>query len=132
MTYVIAYISTAILFLGIDALWLGVVARSFYTARIGHLMAANPRLWIAAAFYAVYVIGILIFAVAPALNAGSWQTALIHGALFGFFAYATYDLTNMASLRDWPIAMVIVDVAWGTMLSGMSALGGFLITSALR
>lgn len=132
MTYVIAYISTAILFLGVDALWLGVVARNFYTGQIGHLMAANPQLWIAAAFYAVYVIGILIFAVLPALNGGSWQTALIYGALFGFFAYATYDLTNMATLRDWPVAMVVVDVAWGTVLTGMSALGGYLITSALK
>ena len=131
MTYVIAYLATATLFLGVDTVWLGVVARTFYVRQIGHLMADTPRLWIAAAFYAVYVIGILVFAVLPALSEGSWQIALFYGALFGFFAYATYDLTNMATLRDWPIAMVVVDVAWGTALTGLSALGGYLITSAL-
>ena len=131
MTYVIAYLATAILFLGTDAVWLGVVARRFYARQIGHLMADTPRLWIAAGFYAVYVIGILVFAVLPALSGGSWQIALFYGALFGFFAYATYDLTNMATLRDWPVAMVVVDVAWGTALTGFSALGGYLITSAL-
>lgn len=131
MTYVIAYLATATLFLGADAVWLGVVARTFYVRQIGHLMADTPRLWIAAAFYAVYVIGILVFAVLPALSGGSWQIALSYGALFGFFAYATYDLTNMATLRDWPVAMVVVDVAWGTALTGLSALGGYLVTAAL-
>ena len=131
MTYVIAYLATATLFLAVDALWLGVVARTFYVRQIGHLMADIPRLWIAGAFYAVYVIGILIFAVLPALSSGSWQTALIYGALFGFFAYATYDLTNMATLRDWSVAMVVVDVAWGTALTGLSALSGYLVTAAL-
>ncbi|MEM1307807.1 MAG: DUF2177 family protein, partial [Pseudomonadota bacterium] len=79
----------------------------------------------------VYCIGIVIFAVAPALTSGQWTTAALYGALFGFFCYATYDMTNLATLRDWPLRMSLVDIAWGTVLTGFAATSGFFATRAL-
>ena len=128
MTNLIAYGATALVFFGLDFLWLGTVANSFYRGQLGPLMAEQVNIPVAALFYALYVVGLVIFAVAPALAAGSWKTALVYGALFGFFAYATYDLTNLATLRDWPAALSVVDLIWGTVLSGTSATLGYLIT----
>ena len=130
-TSVVAYFTTAVVFLALDAVWLGVVAREFYRAQLGDLMSPQPNLAVAAAFYALYVVGVVVFAVAPALAAGSWTTALVSGLLFGFFAYATYDLTNIATLRDWPVAMTVVDLAWGAALTGVSATAGFFATRAI-
>ncbi len=102
-------------FLVIDLLWLGIIASSFYRDRIGHLMEIN---WTAAIiFYLVFLVGLTYFAIYPASSQG-WQTALLLGALFGFFTYATYDLTNLSTLKDWPLSLVIVDMAWGTFLGG--------------
>ena len=127
----LAYISTAAVFLVLDLLWLGVVAKGFYQSRLGGLLLEQPNLTFAVLFYLTYVIGIMIFAVEPALRAGSWQTALVYGALFGFFAYATYDMTNLATLKSWPLDMSIVDIAWGTALTGTSAVSGYLVTRYL-
>lgn len=111
-------------FFFIDMLWLGFIANRFYQDQIGHLL--GPVNWTAAiVFYLMYIVGILIFAVVPALEAGSWQRALVLGALFGFFAYATYDFTNLATLKDWPLTVVIVDVIWGAVLTGSVALGSY-------
>ncbi len=131
MQYVIAYVSTAVVFLGLDFLWLGFVARTLYRDWIGALMRDELNMAAAGAFYLVYVIGLVIFAVAPALKTGSWQTALIYGALFGVFAYGTYEMTNFATLKGWPVAMVITDMAWGTALSAVAAVAGFAITRYL-
>ncbi len=131
MTYVVAYLTTAIVFLAVDAVWLGVVARRFYADQLGALLKSSPDLRIAAGFYAVYVVGIVIFAVAPALEADAWRTALVKGALFGFFAYATYDLTNLATLEGWPVTVSVVDVVWGTGLTAGAALMGFVLTKRL-
>lgn len=109
----------------LDAVWLGLIATNFYQARIGHLMAAEPRLGIAAVFYLLYLVGLVIFAVRPALVVGSARRALALGAGFGFFAYMTYDLTNLATLRDWPVSVAVVDMAWGSFLSAASAWGGY-------
>jgi uncharacterized membrane protein len=127
MQYLAAYVVTAVIFLFLDFLWLGYIAKSFYFSRLGELLLDKPNLGVAAGFYAVYVIGLVIFAVAPALQSGSWKTALIYGALFGFFCYATYDMTNLATLKGWPVTVAIVDVIWGTVLTGVSALMGYLI-----
>ncbi len=127
MQYLAAYLVTAVIFLFIDFLWLGYIAKSFYFSRLGDLLADKPNLAVAAVFYAVYVIGVVIFAVGPALQSGTWKTALIYGALFGFFCYATYDFTNLATLKDWPVSVAIVDVIWGTVLTGVSALLGYVI-----
>lgn len=126
--YLAAYAFTAVVFLAIDFLWLSKIARRFYVDALGDLLLDAPKLGAAAGFYALYVVGIVIFAVAPALREGSILTALGYGALFGFFAYATYDMTNYATLRGWPLSVVVVDIAWGTVLTGVSAALGTLAT----
>ncbi len=131
LRYIVAYLATAVVFLAIDYVWLTRVALQFYRENLGDLLLANPRIGAAAAFYAVYVIGIVIFAVAPALRSGSALTALAFGALFGFFAYATYDMTNYATLKNWPLTVSVVDIIWGTALTGVSAWLGALITRAI-
>lgn len=112
-------ISVPVFFL-IDMVWLGVVARGFYQAQIGHLLGDVN--WVAAIiFYLVFLIGLTFFAIYPAVEAGKLGTALLYGALFGFFTYATYDMTNLATLKDWPLAVVVVDIAWGTVLGAAVA-----------
>lgn len=108
----------------LDLLWLGLIARSFYQQGIGHLMTERPNLVVAGIFYAVFVLGVTIFAVVPPIGAGGWQRAALVGALFGFFAYATYDLTNLATLKDWPIGLTLVDMAWGTFVGAACAAAG--------
>ncbi len=125
---VIAYFATAIVFLAIDFVWLSQVATRFYFDRIGHLLMDKPNMAAAGAFYVVYVVGIVIFAVAPALKSESVGTAIVFGALFGFFTYATYDMTNYATMKNWPIVVVLVDVAWGAFLSAFAAGAGYTIT----
>ena len=126
--YLSAYGFTAAAFLLIDLIWLSQIARTFYFDRLGALLLDKPNLAAAAVFYAIYVVGIVFFSVAPALRADSAVTALTHGALFGFFAYATYDMTNYATLRNWPLEVSLVDIAWGTCLTGVSAFIGFVLT----
>ena len=128
MKYVTAYIATVLVFLAVDYVWLTQVSTRFYVARIGHLMMERPNIAAAGVFYLFYVAGIVIFAVAPALKADSLSTAIILGGLFGLFTYGTYDVTNYATLRDWPVSVVVVDVAWGTVLSAVSATAGYTIT----
>ncbi|PTW54328.1 putative membrane protein [Breoghania corrubedonensis] len=131
LQYFTAYVLTAFVFLAIDFLWLTRVAKSFYFSRLGDMLLDTPRLGAAAAFYAVYVVGILIFAVVPALRSDSVGTALLYGSLFGLFTYATYDMTNYATLKGWPFSVVIVDVAWGACLTGVSAAIGCWATRAV-
>jgi uncharacterized membrane protein len=126
--YFLAYIATLTVFLTIDFIWLSQIARKFYADALGNLLLEKPNIPAAAGFYAVYVVGIVIFAISPAMKSGSAQTALIYGALFGFFAYATYDMTNYATLRNWPISVAVVDIVWGTCLTGFSAFLGYLVT----
>ncbi len=120
------YVMTIPAFFLIDMIWLGTVATKFYQSQIGFLL--GPVNWIAAiVFYLIYIIGILIFAVHPALETGSLGKAIILGALFGFFAYATYDFTNLATLKDWPILVTIVDIFWGTFLTSSVAAVSYLL-----
>ncbi|MGF1650998.1 MAG: DUF2177 family protein [Hyphomicrobiaceae bacterium] len=127
-TYLIAYLATALVFLAIDAIWLGLIATPFYKSQLGDLLASPINFQAAALFYLIYCVGIVIFAVSPALKSGNWTDAALYGALFGFFCYATYDMTNLATIRNWPLTMSIVDMAWGTVLTGFSATAGYLIT----
>jgi len=131
MKYVVAYVTAGLTFFFVDLIWLGFVAKSFYRDQIGSLMLEKINIPVAILFYALYVIGVVIFAVSPALHNNSWRTAILFGALFGFFAYSTYDLTNLATLRGWPITLVVVDIAWGAFLTAASATVGFLVTRAL-
>ncbi len=122
-----AYFSTLIVFAAIDAIWLTQVGPSLYKPILGELLAPQPRLGAAVAFYLIFIAGIVYFAVWPGLFSG-WQSALLKGALFGFFAYATYDLTNQATLAIWSTKITLLDMAWGTLLTGAAATGGCLIT----
>lgn len=126
LEYATAYLTTAVAFLVLDLVWLGWIAKPFYFGRLGHLLLEKPKMGAAAIFYALYVIGIVIFAVGPALSADSPGVAVTYGGMFGFFAYATYDMTNYATLRNWPLIVSVADTAWGTVLTGTSALLGYL------
>ncbi len=125
MRHLVAYVAAAVVFLGLDFVWLGLIAKGTYRSWIGHLMRDEIHAVAAVLFYLVYVVGLVIFAIAPALKDAAWQTAALYGALFGFFAYGTYELTNYATLKDWPFAMVAVDMAWGTALSAVAATAGY-------
>lgn len=131
MIYVVAYIAAATGFLLLDFLWLGFVAKTFYRQEIGALLLEKFNMTAAIGFYLIFVVGVVIFAILPALQAGSWKTALLYGALFGFFTYATYDMTNLATLKGWSFPVTVVDIAWGTFLTGISALAGYLATRAV-
>jgi len=129
--YAVAYVSTAILFGLLDFVWLTRVGPGLYKPILGDLLAPSPRAGPALAFYLLYVLAILVFAVGPALQTGNWRTALLWGALLGFFAYATYDLTNHATLRVWALKITLMDMAWGTFATAMGATGGFLVTNMI-
>jgi len=130
--YLKLYLLTIPVFFAIDMIWLAGIAKNFYRPRIGHLMSDEVN-WIAAfSFYLLFIIGIILFGVRPGLLSGQWQEAALYGALFGFFTYATYDLTNMATLRDWSLTVVIVDIIWGMVLCGSVSVISFLIGSWLR
>jgi uncharacterized membrane protein len=123
------YAAMTVAFFVIDMLWLGVIARPLYQSQLGHLLGDVN--WIAAVvFYLVFLVGICIFAVAPAVVTQQLTTALVYGALFGFFTYATYDMTNLATLKDWPLMIVFIDIAWGTILSASVAAVGYLTATS--
>jgi uncharacterized membrane protein len=119
--YLSAYLCALVLFTVIDFVWLGFIARSFYVTQLGEMMRPQPALLAAGLFYVVYAFGVVHFAVMPALRGNGWTTALAQGAVLGLVAYATYDLSNMATLKNWPVPMSIVDIAWGTALTATVA-----------
>lgn len=125
--YLKLYLLTIPVFFAIDLLWLGVIAKDLYQKNLAHLLSPMVNWPAALLFYLIYIVGILLFAVRPALAAQSLSQAALWGALFGFFTYATYDLTNLATLRDWPITVVVVDIAWGTLLCTLVASVSYLI-----
>ena len=127
MKYAIAYVSTMAVFLAIDAVWLTTMASRLYRRHIGDLLADAFNPAPAVLFYLIYAVGIVVFAVVPALGNGRWVTALTHGALLGFVAYAAYDLTNHATLRGWPVVITVIDICWGTLLTAVAAAAGFLV-----
>jgi uncharacterized membrane protein len=127
----VAYLATLVVFAIVDFMWLGFIAKDLYLSGIGHLMAASPNWTAAVLFYLVYIVGLLYFAVVPALDAGSWLRATRDAALFGLFAYATYDLTNLATLKGWPVSIVVADLAWGTFVSAVASTAGYFITRAV-
>lgn len=129
--YLAAYGTTLVVFLIIDGVWLGVVARGFYVQQIGDLLRPAPNFGVAGLFYALYVAGILVFVLFPALHHGTWLTAALFGALFGLVAYATYDLTNLATLQGWPVVMSVVDMVWGAVLTASVSVVSFLIVSRI-
>lgn len=104
-------------FLAIDAVWLTLIAKNFYAKYIGFLMAKNPNLWAALIFYIIFIAGLVFFVITPALDKKMWTQALFAGLFFGLVTYATYDLTNLATIKDWPLIVTIVDLIWGMTVS---------------
>lgn len=122
------YLIALPVFFAIDMIWLGLIAKNFYRDQIGFLMKSNIN-WIAAIiFYLLFIVGLVIFVIAPAVQRGSWVYALLFGALFGFITYATYDLTNLATVKDWPLLVTVVDLAWGAALGALVSTITFFIT----
>lgn len=119
-----SYICIIIVMFVLDLIWLSQLAQPLYKAGIGHLMAAEPKLGFAALFYLVFVFGLMWFAVRPNAHAKGLKSTFIAGAVFGFFIYASYDLTNLALLKDWPLSLSLIDMTWGTFLSGTCAAVG--------
>lgn len=125
--YLKLYLATFIAFLAIDMVWLAIVARTFYSKYLGFLMAPKPN-WLAAIiFYMLFIVGVLVFVVVPGLEADSLKMTLLRAALFGLITYATYDLTNLATLKDWPVLITIVDMAWGMVLCTLVSYASFSI-----
>lgn len=121
MTQALAFVTVLIIFGVIDTLWLGFMGDRVYRPLIGEVLADKFRLVPAIAFYTLYAAGLTLFAVLPGLKTGDWKTALVWGALFGLFAYGTYDLTNYATLKTWGLKITLLDMTWGVVVSGVSS-----------
>lgn len=126
----IAYAGTLISFLLIDAIWLGVVAKNFYRNQLGDMMLPSPNFAIAAVFYLFFSGAIVVLAVRPAVDYGSLWTAVGYGAVLGLAAYGTYDMTNLSTLKGWPITLTLVDLAWGTVLTAAASACGYAAARA--
>jgi uncharacterized membrane protein len=119
MRFLIIYLITFAVFIVIDLIWLGFIAKNLYQEHIGFIMSKKPN-WVAAiVFYLIFIFGLVYFVINPALDSGSFSEALLRGMLFGFITYSTYDLTNLATLEGWPIKITIIDLIWGTSLGGL-------------
>lgn len=114
-------------FLAIDALWLTLIAKNFYAKHIGYLMAKNPNLLAALIFYLIFIAGLVVFVISPALDGKTWLQALWMGALFGLVTYATYDLTNLATIKNWPLLVTAVDLIWGILVSSLVSIITFFL-----
>ena len=114
-------------FLAIDGLWLMVIAKKLYAQHLGYLMSEKPKLLAAFVFYLLFVLGLQAFVVNPALAAESWKAALLPGLLFGLITYATYDLTNLATVKDWPVLITVIDLVWGSFVSGAVSVISYLL-----
>lgn len=121
------YLISFAAFLAIDAVWLTVMSGRFYKAQLGTLMREQPNLGVAVLFYLAYVVGVVVLAVAPGFEAGSVAKAAAYGALLGFVAYGTYDITNLSTIRDWPVVVTVVDLAWGSTLTAVVSTVGYYV-----
>ena len=130
MTVIIFFIAFVIFFI-IDILWLGLFAKNMYQSQIGFILAKKPNWYAAIVFYILYIVFLMIFAILPALQTSSLNDAMLNGALYGFITYATYDLTNLATLEKWPLKVTIIDIIWGTLLGFSVSTLTYLIGSLL-
>jgi uncharacterized membrane protein len=126
-----AYIVALALFCLCDLAWLGFIARGFYRNEIGPLLLETPRWAAAVLFYPLYIAGVMFFCIAPALSQDGWTRALVNGLALGLVAYATYDLSNLATLKGWSVALVVVDVLWGMTVTAVAACAGYAVARAL-
>ncbi len=129
LRYSIAYVVTAVVFLACDYIWLN-RAIGFYRSSLGDLLAEKPNLPAAATLYLIYFVGIVVFSVMPAARDEAWISAILLGGLLGLVTFATYDLTNLATLSRWPLIVVVVDMVWGTFVTALSSLAGFIAIRA--
>lgn len=127
MAFLKFYFISLPIFVAMDLIWIGVIAKNFYKDQIGFLMTSEVRWGAAVLFYALYIFGLVFFAIMPSFREGDWIKALVSGALFGLICYATYDLTNLATLTGWPVKMVVYDLIWGACVSGFVSLISFWI-----
>jgi uncharacterized membrane protein len=127
----IMYLITLAVFFLIDMIWLGVVAKGFYRRHLGTMLSPKVNWAAAVLFYLLFIVGLLVFAIKPALVGGEPIKALFFGALLGLISYATYDLSNLATLKDWPVVVTVVDLIWGTVLGGAVSFASALIGRAL-
>lgn len=130
-TVITAYLTTGIAFLMVDAVWLSTMADALYRPLLGDRLAPQFHLGAAVFFYLVYIAGVVFFAVMPALQGGGLGKAMLNGAVLGIVAYATYDLTNQATLKDWPLAVTLADIPWGAFVTAVGASAGFLVASRI-
>jgi uncharacterized membrane protein len=126
---VIAFAVTAVVFLILDAIWLGVISRNLYQREIGDLLLPKPNFGAAAVFYVIYIAGLVYFCVVPGVAGQSALRGLVNGAVFGIVAYATYDLTNLATLKGWSTTLVFIDVAWGAVASAIASAVAVAVTT---
>lgn len=131
IVYPLTYLATALIFLGIDAIWLSVSAPLLYRPLLGELLRPDFDPVAAVAFYILYIAGLVVFAIAPSFAGASWRVAALRGGFFGLVAYATYDLTNQATLKGWPVTITIADLIWGTLLSAVAAALGHAVAVRL-
>jgi uncharacterized membrane protein len=129
---IISYFLTLVVFLVVDMFWLGVVSKNLYRKYLGGFISEKVNWTAAIVFYLIFVVGISIFAIYPAVNKGSALNAILMGALFGLFTYATYDLTNLATMTNWPLNIVIIDILWGSFLSAIVSFSGYQIVKWLN
>lgn len=124
--WIFAYLGAVVVFLAIDIVWITQVALPLFQTHVPQYIAPEPKLVAAGLFYLAYCVGVVFFCVAPAFAASSAGSAIFRGALFGLFCYGTYDVTNYATLKDWPLILPVVDTAWGTVLTAVTAFAGYL------
>ena len=127
-----AYFGAAVVFIALDAVWLTLMGATLYRPALAPLLADQPRLVPAALFYVVYLAGLALFAVRPALRTRRWWSAPVHGATFGLVAYATYDLTNQATLKLWPTQVTVLDLGWGAFVSAAGATAGYFASRRVK
>lgn len=128
----LSYLLTFIVFLVIDLTWLGFIAKDLYRKYLSGFLTNQVNWTAAIIFYLLFIIGIFIFTILPAVEKNSLTSAILLGALFGFFTYATYDLTNLATLKGWPLKIVFIDITWGTILTALVSTAGFYIVKYFR
>jgi len=126
------YFLSLSVFLLIDGVWLTLIAKNFYAKQLGYLMAKSPNLLAALIFYLIFIVGAVVLVLMPALEKNSLYQAILMGALFGLCSYATYDLTNLATIKDWPLLVTIVDLIWGTVLSATVSGLSFYLSRLLK
>ncbi len=127
-----AFVGTAIVFLGLDFIWLSWISIDFYRESIGAHLAETPNLAAAAVFYLLYLSGLAYFVTIPAVRGGTISSVALSGAIFGLVTYGTYDLTNMATIANWPLEVTVVDMVWGACLTSIASVAGFLVKGASR